>query len=68
MCGSTDERYPVPSPGEHGTIKAANGACANDCDVAKGGFVQGASQFLNLVTFVAFMSEGGSEDVDLKSA
>jgi len=30
----------VPGAGEHGAIKAANGACANYCNVLKGGCVQ----------------------------
>lgn len=33
MCGPADERHPVPSASEHGAIKAANGACANYCNV-----------------------------------
>jgi len=44
MCGPANERHPVPGAGEHGAIKAANGACANNCNVVKGGCIQVVSR------------------------
>jgi hypothetical protein len=40
MCGSSDERHPVSSQSEHGAVKAANSACANNCDVFESGCYQ----------------------------
>jgi hypothetical protein len=40
MCGTSNERHLVSSPGEHGTVKAPYGACTDNGNVVKGGAVQ----------------------------
>jgi hypothetical protein len=58
MCGSSDERHPVPSAGEHGTVKATNSACANDCNVFEIGCVQVKEDIGQLNLMALSLSDG----------
>jgi hypothetical protein len=43
----------VPSPGEHGTVKAPDGACTDNGNVVKGGVVQDVSLFVEKSKLIA---------------
>jgi hypothetical protein len=53
MCGTSNERHLVPSPCEHGTVKAPHGACTDNGDVVKGGAVQDVPLLVEKATLIS---------------
>jgi hypothetical protein len=53
MCGTSDERHLVPSPGKHGTVKATYGACTDNGNVVKSGSVQDVPCFVEILMLIS---------------
>jgi ABC-type sulfate transport system substrate-binding protein len=53
MRGTSDERHLVPSPGEHGTVKATYGACTDNSNVVKSGSVQDVTRFVEKLKLIS---------------
>jgi hypothetical protein len=64
MSWTPDEGHFVPSPCEHGTVKAPYGACTDNGDVVKGGAVQDEPLFIENAKLISIFevpaAQGGS--------